>query len=173
MKGNEIFGSGKYLKAAALLNGDGTYGHLTLTIDGQPETKEFDDGKSQRVISFVEDERKLGLNKTNWNMIAKISGKDDDDEWDGVKIDLWVDENVQYGGEIMPAIRIRRPTVAAPAAPAMKMDKAVAWVKFKELGGDAPGFKAATEKIEKATGNTRDKFTETEWKSVVDEAIPF
>lgn len=180
MKGNEIFGSGKYLKASCLEQKDGTFGTLTLTIKGKPETKEFDDGKSQRVISFREDERKLGLNKTNWNMIARISGKDDDDEWDGVRVVLWVDENVQFGGDIVPAIRIRRPsandnppTTAQSAPVAGALDKTTTWIKYRELGGTADGFKADVEKVEKETGTTRDKFTHKEWATVLEGCIPF
>lgn len=173
MKGNEIFGSGKYLKAAALLNPDGSYGHLTLTIKGRPETKEFDDGKSQRVIGFAEDDRKLGLNKTNWNMISKITGKDDDDEWDGARIELWVDENVQYAGEIIPGIRIRRPAAAQQAAKPTGYDKISAFAKWKELGGDAGAFKPQAEAVAKDTGVSLDKFTNAEWCKVLDACLPF
>lgn len=104
-----------YLKADQLKQSDGSYEELTLTI-AEVTSGEFDDGTKQRILSFEGDERQLGLNVTNWDTIALITGKDDDDDWVGSKIVLYVDETVKYKGKPCPAIRIKRPakTDAAP-----------------------------------------------------------
>lgn len=80
---------------------------VVLTIKGELGTTEFDDGKRQRVASFEETEMTLGLNLTNWNAIAALSGKDDDDDWDGLTIELFVvpEDKSQTGH----AIRVRKP----------------------------------------------------------------
>lgn len=80
---------------------------VILTISGKLKTKEFDDGKSQRIASFRETEMTLGLNKTNWNKIAELTGEEDDDDWDGYEIELCVipEEKSKTGH----AIRIRKP----------------------------------------------------------------
>ena len=80
---------------------------VVLTIKGELGTTEFDDGKRQRVASFEETEMTLGLNLTNWNAIAALSGKDDDDDWPGLQIELFVvpEDKSQTGH----AIRVRKP----------------------------------------------------------------
>lgn len=104
-----------YLKADQLKQSDGSYEELTLTISEVTDGS-FDDGTRQRILSFEGDERQLGLNVTNWDAVALITGKDDDDDWAGFKIVLYVDETVKFKGKPCPAIRIKRPpkTDAAP-----------------------------------------------------------
>lgn len=97
-----------YLKADQLKQSDGSYEELTLTI-AEVTSGEFDDGTKQRILSFEGDERQLGLNVTNWDTVAHITGKDDDDDWVGSKIVLYVDETVKFKGKPCPAIRIKRP----------------------------------------------------------------
>lgn len=177
MRRNEVF-RGSFLKAEALKRPDGKYNTLTVTIKGKPEDHEFDDGKSQRVIAFHEDDRKLGLNQTNWDSIAEITGKDDDDHWDGHKIVLWVDPRVRFGNETRAAIRVRPvegqqttaladlpPTSASPNL----TQKAMAWQQIKtRFGGDAgkaaPVFKAAFDAVGK--GKPETQFTESDWAAV-------
>lgn len=83
MKRGETYSSG-WLKAADMLD-QGHADGLNLTIKGVRSHK-MDDGKTQRVLSFHEDDRELGLNQTNWDAVAEVSGKNDDDEWIGVRI---------------------------------------------------------------------------------------
>lgn len=113
MRKADVFPS-KYLKAEGLALGGGRYGTLTLTIESVSTSEPFDDGKVQRVLHFKEDGRELGLNATNWDTIAYITGKDDDDHWGGSKIELYVDPHVRFGGKIVPAIRVRAPQGVAP-----------------------------------------------------------
>lgn len=175
MRRNEVF-RGSFLKAEAMKRPDGKYNTLTLTIKGRPEDHEFDDGKSQRVVSFREDDRKLGLNQTNWDSIADISGKDDDDLWDGTVVVLWVDPKVKFGSGYVPAIRIRAPEgqqVASDMPPATASaglsQKALAWQQIKtRFGGDAgkaaPAFKAAFDAV--AKGRAETQLTEQDWAAV-------
>lgn len=177
MRRNEVF-RGSFLKAEGLHRSDGRYDSLTLTIKGKPEDHEFDDGKTQRVIAFREDERKLGLNQTNWDSIAEISGKDDDDLWDGTRIVIWVDPKVKFGNKYVPAIRVRAPegqpmpdrSAPPPTASPALLNKAAAWNKIlAECGNDKAIATARFMSAFKAVSNGRsdNQFTEKDWADVV------
>lgn len=103
-----------YLKSDVLAKKGGGYGTMQLTIKGS-EIAEFDDGKKQIVLHFNEDERGLGLNKTNAEYMKEWTNSDDSDDWKGLKVELWVDTEVRFGGKKIPAIRIRKPGSGAAA----------------------------------------------------------
>lgn len=89
---------------------------MVLTIKGKATSHEWDDGKKQRVISFEETEMRLGLNATNWDAIAAITGQEDDDNWGGSVIELFViPEPKSKTGH---AIRVRKPKAGKPAGAA-------------------------------------------------------
>lgn len=83
MKRGETY-SGGWLKAQDLLD-QGKNDGIVVTIKSI-RTSEMDDGKVQRAIAFNETDQELGLNVTNWDAIAAITGEDDDDNWVGAKI---------------------------------------------------------------------------------------
>lgn len=76
MKQHQAF-PGKFLKAA-----DFESGPRTLTI-AKVSFDKVNDDESKLVVHFREDERGMVLNKTNFNMIEEITGKDDTDHWPG------------------------------------------------------------------------------------------
>lgn len=195
MRKSEVFPS-KYLKADCLAQGNGRYGTMVLTIAGISTSEPFDDGKVQRVLTFKEDGRELGLNATNWDTISFITGKDDDDEWVGAKIELFVDPMVRFGGKIVPAIRVRavagtapvgnhfpngvNPQVLAQAGvvPASQLplaisNKASAWAAWKRQGAtgtddDKANFKRACD-IEAGNSKTPiEQFGAVQWANVAE-----
>jgi len=104
MKINEVYSSsGGFLKA------DDITKPTTATIESvEVSTRDYNDGKGERsqlVVSFVGKEKKLGLNFTNANKLAELTGSDDSDDWCGVTIKLHV-EKVKVGTEMKPSIRI-------------------------------------------------------------------
>jgi hypothetical protein len=111
MKRSEAFPS-KFLKADDLNGGD-----LTVTISSV-EWEEVGKDKTQKpVIYFRGKVKPLICNGTNWDRIAKITGEDDSDEWAEYKITLGVEE-VRFGREDVPAIRVRIPKAAKAKAKA-------------------------------------------------------
>lgn len=87
---------------------------MVLTIKGKATTHEWDDGRKQAVIAFEETEMRLGLNATNWDAIAAMTGQEDDANWGGTVIELFVvPEPKSKTGH---AIRVRKPKGAKPAA---------------------------------------------------------
>ena len=98
MKLDEIF-HGDSLKAADLKGKD-----VTLTISGWA-MKDLDDGDKPE-IRFAETDRTLILNKTNAWAIAEEIGKDDLNDWIGVKIVLYPTKT-EFAGKRVDCIRIR------------------------------------------------------------------
>jgi len=100
MKASEAFPS-NYLKAADLGKA-----RPVVTISGIRSDKLGDD--ERRILSFKGKDKEMVLNRTNWNMIAEITGQDDDDNWVGHQIQLYV-ARVDYQGKRVDAIRVDYP----------------------------------------------------------------
>ncbi len=84
-----------------------------LTIK-QVEVKSFDDGVQKLNIHFVEEKRTLVCNKVNAKKIAKAFGPETA-AWVGKKIQLYFDEDVEYGGKTVGGIRVRTGKKSKPA----------------------------------------------------------
>lgn len=199
MRQAEVFES-KYLKADFLrIPGSDEFSTRIVTLTGEIEwSQPFADGRRQRLVSFKELDKKLGLNNINWKSIAKIAKQEDDEHWAGVKIELWVDENVQYGGDIVDGIRIRKPPFAAtlpaeaktlppietvplprpaesgPAPISTKKMAFQSWVNQAQPNKpDAAEFKNAVSVIITRSKKPEDQFGAAEWTEVANSYIPF
>lgn len=125
MKRDDIYGSGEWIKVKdGTLNIDGKPKRITLTVGKWMDVQEWDNG-NQRVVSFVElggeEGQKLGLNKTNWNSIAEISGHDDDANWPGTVIELYVDKT-DFNGNRVDCVRIREAPAETTAPASAHLD---------------------------------------------------
>lgn len=105
MKANEAFPS-NFLKAADLGKA-----RPVVTISGIRSDKIGDD--ERRILSFKGKDKELVLNRTNWNMIAEVTGQDDDDNWIGHQVMLYA-TRVDYQGKRVDAIRVDYPPRHAP-----------------------------------------------------------
>lgn len=65
------------------------------------------------VIHFDEFEKSMVLNSTNGQLIAKICGSDESEDWIGKQIVLYHDPGVSFGGKLVGGIRVRAPKNAA------------------------------------------------------------
>ena len=110
-KANEMakieYDKGVYLKAS-----DCDEGPLVVTIKKielesitNPKTKETIE---KYVVYFKEEDQGLVLNKTNGRKITALAGGQDETDWVGTKIELYKTE-VQFGDEMVDAIRVREP----------------------------------------------------------------
>lgn len=104
MKLTDIYtSSSSFLKAADL------QGKTVRLKIADVDVHEFDDDtkgkKKQLVLSFVGKEKKLGLNVTNANSIAKILG-DDTDNWIGGEIKIYPTTTDFGDKRDVPCIRI-------------------------------------------------------------------
>ena len=66
-------------------------------------------------IAFDEVEKPMVLNSTNGQLIAKVCGSEESENWNGHKIVLYDDPNVSFAGKLVGGIRVR-----APKQPAAK-----------------------------------------------------
>ena len=57
------------------------------------------------------------LNGTNQRMIAKVLDTEETDEWVGRKIVLWDDESVEFKGQVVGGIRVKRAPGKVAKAP--------------------------------------------------------
>ena len=95
---------GKYLKHAEL---DGQDWVLTIDRVKQEVVGKDEDATKKWVVYFKETEKGFVLNATNGKTICKILGTEEMDEWLGRKITLYVKDDVEFGGEMVSAIRVR------------------------------------------------------------------
>jgi len=105
MRVNEIYSSsGSFLKPDDL----GTAKPVVTISAVEITERYYNDNKGlkkQIVLSFVGKEKKLGLNFTNAQKLAELTGSDDTDDWVNVTIKLFV-EKVKVNNELKPSIRI-------------------------------------------------------------------
>lgn len=99
----------EYLKAQDLS------GDTHVIIQAVTETT-YQDGSSG-VIAELHNGKKLGLNKTNWNTIAKLLGPDDAN-WGGGAVTL-MKTATEFKGEMVPCIRV---SPVAPSKDAVDTD---------------------------------------------------
>src|ERR1700674_2927754 len=102
MKTKDVF-PGKYMKVEDLNDNDAV---VTIERVVQEDIGQGEDRKTKVIIYVDEFEKGFVCNKTNWNTIAKLYG-DESDEWKGKRITLWPNHDVQFGGDIVSAIRVR------------------------------------------------------------------
>ena len=49
------------------------------------------------------------MNMSHGDFLAEATGNDDPEEWIGYEVELFVDDNVTYGGKRIGGIRLRAP----------------------------------------------------------------
>jgi hypothetical protein len=133
MKIEELIPS-KYLKQSDV------DGERVVTVEALRKTnvaREDEAPEYKYVIKFREFERPMVLNSTNIKRLGKALGGDTDD-WIGGSVMLYVDPDVEYGGEVKGGLRVR-----ALAKHGTKANRSVDDVdsvnrKFKEAEDDIP-----------------------------------
>ena len=91
----------KYLKSADITK------PIKVVIRGCRIEGIDEEGKEQKpVLYFNKIERGMVLNKTNAKMISGAFGPETDD-WTGKTVGLWVDQNVMFGNEKRPGLRVK------------------------------------------------------------------
>lgn len=80
---------------------------FNVAAQGAPEENKW-------CLVFEEADKPLVLNSTNGQIIAKITGSEESDDWIGHKIVLYVDPNVSFGGKVVGGIRCRAPKAPKP-----------------------------------------------------------
>jgi len=71
------------------------------------EAKNGRPAEDKWVVHF-DDDRQLGLNKTNLALLAKWFGKKPS-AWTGKRITVYRDESISFGGRLVGGLRVRKP----------------------------------------------------------------
>jgi len=112
----------KFLKRSDLGDED----ERIFTISGVSEenagTADAEDIKW--AINFKETDKPMILNWTNMQMLEKVTGSDNTDDWTGKRILVWFDESVQFKGEMKGGLRIKRAPKGKPIADSAERDEA-------------------------------------------------
>lgn len=68
-------------------------------------------------LHFKEMDKPMVLNSTNGQIIAKITGSAETEQWTGRKVVIYHDPSVSFGGKLVGGIRCRAPKGTAPVKP--------------------------------------------------------
>lgn len=100
------------MKSSKFLKRDDVGRGILATIVNVREENVAKEGAPEELkwcAHFNELEKPMVLNWTNLQLIARIAGDDDSDNWNGVKVVLYDDPNVSFGTKIVGGIRVRAP----------------------------------------------------------------
>lgn len=117
MKMNEAFPS-NFLKAADIAGREPV---VTIKEAVVEKLGSGADAEEKLVLSFLESEKKMVVNKTNFAAIVKATGQEDSDDWAGHRITITTRE-VDFQGQSTLALRVSiippKPKAGASKAPA-------------------------------------------------------
>jgi hypothetical protein len=68
--------------------------------------------KKKLIIYFEEIEKGMVCNITNGDVLFEMTGSEYPDDWAGVRVVVWHDPSVMYGGKREGGLRLRKPTPA-------------------------------------------------------------
>lgn len=105
---------------------------VTVTIDRlAQEVVDEQSGESKWCLFTRELDKPLVCNWTNLQLLAKACGSENSDDWPGKRVILWHDESVQFKGQVVGGIRVRKvPAAAKPEPkpePAADFDDDIPW----------------------------------------------
>ncbi len=80
---------------------------VNMAKDGEPEEYKF-------AMHFSEIDRAMVLNKTNIKRAAKFLESAETNDWIGRTITVYNDEEVEFGGDIVGGLRLRKATQQGP-----------------------------------------------------------
>lgn len=75
--------------------------------------KEGDEPEHKWAVRFVGVRKPMLLNATNIKRLAKACQSEETDSWIGKKVTLYVDHDVEFGGNVVGGLRIKGTPVAA------------------------------------------------------------
>lgn len=99
-------------------------GEVTVTVEGLKKVnvaREDDDPEYKFVIKFREYDKPMVLNSTNIKRIGKALG-DETDGWKGGQVLLYVDPDIEFGGNIVGGLRIKALSKVKPTTTVQHKD---------------------------------------------------
>jgi hypothetical protein len=124
MKLNDLFPS-RYLKS------DDYQQPAILTMTAVAIEQVGPDREDKPVLYFKETAKGLILNKTNFEMVAEVTGQEDTMDWEGQKIEIFK-SRTKFGGRTVDCLRLRAPNGKQRPLPLMP--------ERDDNGDDIPDF---------------------------------
>lgn len=97
--------------------------------------REGDEPEYKWLVRFAEFKKPMVLNSTNIKRLAKACDSDDTDEWIGKTVVLYVDPDVEFGGNVVGGLRIR---AAKKEVPVRQVQPKPTGGKFDDMADDCP-----------------------------------
>ena len=120
----------KYLKQSDLAEDTLVTIEKVGKANGAPKGEE---AEFKWLIRFSELPKPMVLNSTNIKRLARACGSDDTDDWTGKKVVVYVDPDVEFGGNVVGGLRIRAAKGAGNGA--AKDPNTEAMLASKKAGG--------------------------------------
>ena len=98
--------------------------------------REGDEPEYKWLVRFEECKKPMVLNSTNIKLLARFCGSDDSDEWTGRKVVLYVDPDIEFGGNVVGGLRIRALPDAKPQT--RSVPSKTTGGKFDDMADDIP-----------------------------------
>lgn len=111
---------------------------VVVTIAGVAKrnvAREGDEPEYKWLIKFEEFNKPMVLNSTNIKRLARACESNETDEWKGKKVELYVDPDVEFAGNVVGGLRIR--THKAPVT-TKKVQPQQNGGKFDDMADDVP-----------------------------------
>jgi hypothetical protein len=96
----------KFLKRSDL--GEDDERMFTITGVSEENAGTADQEDIKWALLFKEIDKPMILNWTNMQLLEKVTGSDNTDDWTGKRVLVWFDESVQFKGEMKGGLRIKR-----------------------------------------------------------------
>jgi hypothetical protein len=100
---------------------------VLVTISNVTQENVAKEGAPQELkwcLHLEEFDKPMVLNSTNGQLIARITGSEETDDWTGSRIVLYHDPSVSFGGKIIGGIRVRAPKKGAIPTPVPAAEEA-------------------------------------------------
>jgi hypothetical protein len=100
----KVFQPSNFLKQEDLEGNDWVVTIKNVTKD---LIKSGDGTSKEKFVVHFSECKPLVLNKTNMSTIIFLTGTNESDQWVGKRVTLYVKDDVEFGGKLVSAIRIR------------------------------------------------------------------
>jgi len=82
---------------------------LTIKGEGTEMVKQQNGpDRKETVLHFVENDKPFILKSTNAQLIGNFTGIKYSEKWEGIRVQMWVDESVDFGGKIVGGVRVKQ-----------------------------------------------------------------
>ena len=126
----------KYLKQADVVDEEMV---VTIVKVGKGNiAKEGDEPELKWMVRFNEFSKPMIINSTNIKRLARACGSEESDDWVGKKVVLYVDHDVEFGGNVVGGLRIKGRSAEPQTRSVMPQNQSRQPGNFEQMTDDVP-----------------------------------